>query len=156
MNIRYAFAIRHGKDIGDKLTERGIEDTRIIARKIKTFLQGDEEVHLFHSYYQRSQETAGVIQSELNVESVRRLLILNEDSHHQGARASEEIEKLVAQSEIPVVVIAVTHFEAPSGVIHGFAQRHFNQGVMCTESRNSCGFRINMETGKTDPLSFLH
>lgn len=150
-NITHVFAIRHGKYSVNSLTDEGIGQSKDTAAKIKDLLNG-EIINIFHSPIPRAIETARIIFTELRAEKIRCLDELAGDEYSDGSIASERIEELIPEREVPTIVIAVGHFEALSGIIHGFASRHCGSLFECKVPHYGEGFWLDVKTRLIRPI----
>lgn len=122
MKFTKVFAIRHTHYDGDGLTQEGIARACKTAGSIRKEIGDDSsEIYLFHSPVQRAKETALILKGQLGVEKVKELSVLNCEEFEDGPDAVRGIEEQLSNDE-PVIVISVSHYRTPSGIMHEFSK----------------------------------
>lgn len=124
---KFVIAIRHGDYSERNLTQKGIEDISSVAEKIKDLIVG-KSVALFTSPTTRTVETSCIIAEKFGIEAIKCDSLRN-DRYINGQSQMKDIMDLIGDNN-PEVVIAVTHFTAPSGIIDAFANEFLGNTVV--------------------------
>lgn len=144
--LRKVIAVRHGEYSGlgssESLNEDGKAQMALLTVKIMG-LVGNGRVEVLSSPEPRACQSAEIIAKELKCDyRVCQALIF--DQHASGLEMMNKMLEVRGGSE---VIIAVTHFEAPSGIIEAFARKHFQKQFECREAQKGNGFMLCLETG---------
>jgi phosphohistidine phosphatase SixA len=119
-------AVRHGEYSGSSLIEQGRMDIANLAKIIKQKIGEDTKIHLFHSPETRAVESAEIIAETLGCDLVE-CEMLSMDTFSAGRRMKENMVENVGDRACDVL-IAVTHYDAPAGIIHYFRRDLYAEG----------------------------
>ncbi|MDP2655281.1 MAG: phosphoglycerate mutase family protein [bacterium] len=141
--MKLMIACRHGHAIGNSLTGPGKQQSSKLAGYIKNKINGASNISLLASPLQRAVETAVIIGKTLGVrhQLCDKLKLID---FKFGQIQMEAILDLAGNSD---VVVAVTHHEAPSGIINAFRQKHFDRGAIPEVIHNGSAICLCMEYG---------
>ncbi len=143
--LKRVIAIRHGEysDRTMKLNEEGRQQMQELAERIKQFVLKRQVVEVFSSSEIRAVQSAMMMGSLFGVSPIvcRKL---NSDEYDDGG---EKMSELLTARNGSDVIIAVTHFKSPSGIINAFATRYFQKEVECMESVKGNGCMLDLKTG---------
>ncbi len=150
--LTQVIAVRHGaySDQTGDLNELGRNQVHKLANTLRRRIKEKEAVEVFSSPAQRAQISAAIIARAFEVNHVV-CDALSSDEYEDG---SVMMNALLAKRKGSTVIIAVTHYEAPSGIIRAFAQKYFEKSVRCGKTDNGDGCSICLKTG-TISLSVL-
>lgn len=143
--LKMVIAVRHGDcdDLSKELCPFGIQQVSALVEAIRN-LTTDKTVGVVSSTVVRGWQSADIIARALGT-SVERSGVLTSDNYNDG---EELMKELLARRDGAEVIVAVTHYEAPSGIINAFRQKHFQKGFDCLKSWYGDGCLINLETGE--------
>ena len=143
--LKMVIAVRHGEY--DRQTKEldtlGIQQVSALAKAVRNLTTG-KTVEVVSSTTSRGQQSADIIARVLDAR-IERSGVLTSDQYDDGA---ELMAELLAKRNGAEVIVAVTHYEAPSGIVNAFRRKHFQAGFDCLESEYGDGCLINLETGE--------
>ncbi|MDQ2933298.1 MAG: hypothetical protein M3Q80_02865 [bacterium] len=139
------FAVRHGKYIDEEkvLDETGKEQSEFLGRTILNMICKDQKSIVMTSNLPRAQETGTIIAKILNSPAVSEE-ILEIDSYYMSSVLYSPIKSFTDEYD---VVIVVTHFESPSGIMDAFCSELFKGSFPRTVITNGNGFVLNLTNG---------
>lgn len=142
--LKMVFAIRHGNYSSStmELDSDGCRQSQTIADKLRTMIPYGLRIIVITSPLQRAMGTAGIIATNLGA-SVSVCNLLENDSYETGNVKRGEIISLAKGVE---VVVAISHYKSPSGIIDAFARQAFQEKVQCFECRKGNGLMVNLST----------
>lgn len=123
--MKVVIAARHGQNDNGPLSRLGKEQSQELAAAILGKVGGGNSIAVLHSKTRRATETAEIIGHTLDV-TPRVCETLGYDSYHHGDDMRRAVLALAAEFEI---LIAVTHYEAPAGIIDAFANKRLGRAV---------------------------
>lgn len=142
--LKRVIAVRHGTDSGTNLDDNGREQVRRLASAIREkFVRARQVVQIFSSTFPRAVQSAEIIAQELGYEYTL-LPVLEGDNFLDGEAMMEELLKARNGSD---VLIAVTHYDAPSGIISALSKKFFQRTSSNLISENGDGCTLCMKTG---------
>lgn len=142
--LKRVIAVRHGTYSGSDLSEYGRERVQRLAEAIrKKFVKVKQRVEIFSSPYPRAVQSAEILAKNLGCGHAV-LQILEGDEFCEG---DAMMEALLTARNGSDVVVAVTHYESPSGIVDAFSRRFFQQGAPCLVSAKGDGCTLCMKTG---------
>lgn len=145
--LKRVIAVRHGTDSERDLDENGIERMQQLARAIKKrFVKAKQRVEIFSSPYPRATQSAEILAQHLGC-SYSVCEVLRYDEFSDGAEMMNALLKARNGSD---VIIAVTHYESPSGIVDAFSCRFFQQGAFRRVSEKGDGCTLCMKTGAVE------
>lgn len=144
--LKQVIAVRHGEfaDYTMNLNEEGESQMRALAERLKKLVRKGYTVEVFSSPNARAMQSAEIISKPFGISSVR-CEALKSDEYGDG---QEKMKALLSLWKGGDVIIAVTHYESPSGIIHAFSLKHFSKPVKCAESEKGDGLMLCMKTGR--------
>ena len=114
-----------------------------LSKQIRKLVRKGHRVEVFSSPSVRAMQSAEIIAEALDA-TYATCDILGSDEYDDGAEKTAALLSLRNGSD---VVVAVTHFESPSGIINGFTSQYFGKTVECMESEKGDGLLLCMRTG---------
>ena len=144
-DVKWLVAVRHCLDLSDDdLTEGGIRQAKLLARQLRETLPENLKVLILTSPPGRARETALIIARgfKTDIEVCDELEL---DHHCHGERQMIAIERLVNGH---AVIIAVTHFEAPSGIMNAVCQKYFQTSYPPIQTNKGTGLILDFSTGE--------
>jgi len=150
--LKQVIAVRHGEygDGSKELNAEGFEQIEKLAKQLKTIVKHKHKVAILSSPLTRAKQSAEIIAKQF-VGQVETCDELRSDGFGDGAEQMEAILKMRNGAD---VVIAVTHYEAPSGIINAFSQKLFGLEVSMRESEKGDGLMLCLKTGKVSEALF--
>ena len=146
--MKLVIAGRHGTYGSQSLTDHGRVEAATLGKEISSRVSGVGSVALVSSPLVRATETAAIIGLALGI-GHRECEILRRDLYFYGNDQMEAILELVAGFD---VVVAVTHHEAPSGIINAFRQKHFGKKFQMREIQKGSGLVLCLDTGEISEI----
>lgn len=143
--LKWVVALRHCEDLSDDdLTDRGIVQSHVLAETLKKKLPPGERVFVCSSPPGRAVKTAEHIAQQFKT-SVQIIGVLERDSFRDGVAQREAIERIVDKHTI---VVAVTHYEAPAGIIASFSMKYLRKNYYGEITEKGRGLLLNCSTGE--------
>ena len=143
---KFIIACRHGDYAANSLTKFGQQQASKLAESIKNGLDSaTSSALLLSSPTTRTVETAVIIGRTLGVQH-QCVDLLERDYYRWGEKQMLAILELAEDHEI---IIVITHYEAPAGIVDAFSQKHFGKKVVGEkEIRKGSGLCLCMESGE--------
>ncbi|MCR4311126.1 MAG: histidine phosphatase family protein [Candidatus Taylorbacteria bacterium] len=145
--LKAAIAIRHGEysDQTSELNPEGIEQVKFLAGRLKKLVKPRHIVKIFSSPVVRARQSAEILAEHLKTQ-VQEIGALGYDEFESG---QHQMNELLGQKDGVDVIVAVTHFVAPSGIIDAFSRKFFSKTAFekAYESRKGDGHMICLKTG---------
>lgn len=144
--------VRHGEysDCTGKLNLEGVRQMQRLAGHLRKQVQKRQTVEIFSSPTTRAKQSAEIIARQLGV-SYSVCPALESGGFDDGQLL---MERLLKSRNGGNILIAVTHCEAPSGIINAFAEKYFGVSVNRGESQKGDGYIICLKTGQIRTSSF--
>jgi len=147
-NLKKVIPVRHGdydRNTG-ALTEKGKAEIQELAEAICSLIGDLRPAVIFTSTRQRAKETTAIIEEKIVGTTRVECDFLTGDDFTDGDLALESILKSITDDHQAVII--VTHFEAPSGVVHAFSNKKFTNPFRRKTIPTGTGFVLCMETGE--------
>lgn len=147
-------AVRHGLGLGNGLSEPGVQQAEILGRAIMQ-ISGGKSIEIFTSPFPRAFETAQIIQDITKAHSLTTCKTLQKDGYIDGAEQFEEITESL--TEKANVIVAVSHLDALSGIIHA-ASMFLNTPRLsypCREIPKGTALILETKTGRVTQVPHL-
>lgn len=142
--LKFLIAVRHCLDCSeDELSPDGLTQAEVLANRIRNILDGGNKSIVLSSPPGRAKTTANIIAKHIST-SVVIVDELELDYHHHGKRQVEAIEEFFVAHDN---VVVVTHFEAPSGIMHALSEKFFSKRYPAKETKKGTGFIFYAQTG---------
>lgn len=157
-NLKKVIAVRHGEydQESDSLTEKGCYQSKFLAKIIRMMIGNKERsIILFTSTLNYAMETATILEKELGSLTRVESDFLEGDQFEDGEESVPPIKAIIDDKkhiDNPVIIV-VTHFEAPSGIINGFSKLYFHDEFGKEKVSNCCGFILHVESGLVSRIS---
>lgn len=145
MAIEMVIACRHGEYLDNGLlTSEGIEQSQVLARRIKELVNG-QKVTLFTSPAKRAVNTAAILAKELELSANPILCnVLYSEEYYDGEQKRLAMLEHVQEG----VIVAVTHYESPSGIVNAFSRAVFGKRVDPAEIFKGEAIVLCLKTGE--------
>jgi phosphohistidine phosphatase SixA len=152
-SLRRVFACRHATDDrkgrDPQLTDSGKQEASVLAEAIAGILSEDgiTNVVVLHSSLSRARQTAEIVAAALEplVSAKTQLECLTEDQYEDGSRVFPKI--MLEIGDETQAVIAVSHYELPSGIIDAFSNNFVSRKFPAKQPPYGCGFSLCLQTG---------
>ncbi len=144
--IDFIIAARHGEHRHHNLTMAGVQQAIDLGDTIKQLARG-KCIEIFTSPIERAHETAKIIQDITKAPSLVTCASLENDRYTDGAVQLEEIT--ASLTDKGKVVVVISHFEAPSGIIHAASSMFSTPRISypCREIGRGEALVLEMKTG---------
>jgi phosphohistidine phosphatase SixA len=155
MSLKLVVAIRHAEYVGcepdDSLAPRGIDKVKSLAEQISPLVNGSK-VMIFTSWAGRTVQTSEIIKEKLGVPEVTVCRSLYGDDYSDGQEQMDDVLELVGEKD-PDVIVAVSHCDAPSGIIDAFARKYLGKKVLGRwESMKGSAIVLDLSSGQIQKL----
>lgn len=142
---KIVFAVRHGKQQagGVNLSDLGKEQIHRLREILRRLVPTSYKVLILSSPISRARESANIIGEMFGVEHQ----VCDELRGDDWEDGQKQVDAILAVTDGADVVIAVTHYQAPSGIAHALASSRFERAVDPEVSDNGNGFMVSLETG---------
>ena len=152
--MKKLIAVRHGEydHSHGSLVLRGEEQIKLLAVALSSHIKG-EKVRLFHSPFTRTAESAFILGRILNVE-FEMCVALERDDFSDANHIADALQKQLGNSYDNVdILIVVTHFEAPAGLINHFmTEGHIDNFLSDWEISKGTALVLNIESNEVTVL----
>lgn len=151
MSLKLIVATRHGEDWGNQLTDTGVEKVTRLADRISSLLNGSS-ILLLSSPTTRAILSAEILAKKLGVEP----FIMEELSSKYGDQyecGQHQMEKSLPALDGKEVVIFVSHFESPAGIIDAFSKKFCGKGTGCIRLHYGEGLALDISSGVVTKIS---
>lgn len=145
-SLKYIIAVRHGEysNLTKELDDCGISQICALASRLSILLAKRKSVEVFSSPSLRAQQSAEIIAREFQT-SIKVCDSLRSDEYKDG---NQMLEELLSVRNGGDVLIAVTHYVAPSGIINAVCERFRKGRFGCREQAKGDGCMIHLPTGR--------
>jgi len=149
--LTHVIAVRHADyDIVGNLTLLGRSQAESLAVKLIDFLGPNVTVSpiIVSSTHLRAQETARIIS-----DAFRTSFHINADFCTDEYIYGHRLKRAVMHhANGSTIIIVVTHFEAPAGIISAFTTELFNRPFPRQIPEKDSGFALNLTTGEVSNI----
>lgn len=149
--IKTVIALRHGcTDFSsDHIGSMGTWEMQKIVPVIQSRIGPGRRIKILHSAKARCAESAKILSDALNA-PMEAHNSFQDDQYRDAPLMVEMAEKMADDAD---VVIIVTHFEAPAGIMNCISRSLGGKGYLCIEARNGQGFVIEIPSGVIEPIA---
>ena len=144
--IDFIIAARDGEHRHHNLTVAGVQQAIDLGDTIKQLARG-KCIEIFTSPIARAHETAKIIQDITKAHSLVTCASLERDRYTDGIAQIEEIT--TSLTDKGNVVVVISHYEAPSGIIHAASSLYGTPRISypCREIARGEALVLEVKTG---------
>ena len=150
-NLVKIIACRHGdySNESGSLIPAGIQQVQQLTKSISPLISSGSKVVLFTSPRKRAVETATIISQALEGVAPMVCESLQYDGYSDREGVFNEVVQRISDQE---VLLLVTHYDLPSGIIHAFSEKHLQKPFPRTTIKKGQGIVLHLKTGQ---VSFI-
>ncbi len=154
--LKQVIAVRHGEydRMPEKLNSEGVAQIERLSERLKGIIKSGHKVRVLTSPHLRATQSAKILAKQLQVE-IEEVFALGLAEFGDGQHQMDEV---IAKSGGLDVIVAVTHFVAPSGIIDALSKKFFSKTVFEgeLEVQKGDGIMICLKTGTVTKSLFAN
>ncbi len=136
-------AVRHGEYDDRGLTCDGVQQVQDLASRLRQIIPKGHTVAVLSSPMHRAVQSAEIIARKFLCSHT-----VHSDLSSDDSADGELLMQVLTKEYYGETVVAITHYDAPSGIIDAFSRKYFKTPSPPFESPKGNGCMICLKTGK--------